>query len=121
MGAGDDLRLQAQPVERTGEAGDGRRRLAVHTRALSDPRADAWMLFVVQDLNAGSEAPLDDFLGRLEHELRGPLASIANWLHLLSTNPQDSALQEQGLAAIGEALKAQTKLLDGMRSAGKRG
>jgi signal transduction histidine kinase len=58
---------------------------------------------------------VDELLGQLEHELRGPLASIANWLHLLSTNPGDSALQEQGLAAIDQALKAQTKLLDNLR------
>jgi signal transduction histidine kinase len=62
---------------------------------------------------------VDELLGQLDHELRGPLASIANWLHLLSTNRGDSALQEQGLAAIDQALKAQTKLLDSLRRPGK--
>jgi two-component system CheB/CheR fusion protein len=99
--------------------GRGRSGVTLHARALSRPPADSWVLFVVEDVSAGPEARLDDFLGHLEHQLRGPLASIANWLHLLSTNPQDAALQEQGLAAIGEALKTQTKLLDGLRSTAK--
>lgn len=98
----------------------GRRSATVHARPLANPPADAWILFVVQDSPAGPEASLDEFLGQLEHQLRGPLASIANWLHLLSTNPADSRLQEQGLAAIGQAIKAQTRLLDDLRSTGKK-
>jgi light-regulated signal transduction histidine kinase (bacteriophytochrome) len=96
--------------------GRGRCSVTVHARVLARPPADPWILFVVEDASVGHEARFDDFLGQLEHQLRGPLASIANWLHLLTTNPQDSALQEQGLAAIGEALRTQTRLLDGMRS-----
>jgi signal transduction histidine kinase len=98
----------------------GRRAATVHARPLATAPADAWILFVVEDTPAGPEASLDEFLGQLEHQLRGPLASIANWLHLLSTNPADAELQEQGLAAIGEAIKAQTRLLDDLRSAGKK-
>ena len=100
--------------------GRGRRSTTVHARALGQAPADAWILFVVEDVSVGPEVHLDEFLGQLEHQLRGPLASIANWLHLLSTNPEDAALQEQGLAAIGEALKAQTRVLDDLRSSGKK-
>lgn len=74
---------------------------------------------------ASKETPTDakvhtaEFLAQLSHQLRGPLASIANWLHLLSTGSPDAALQKQGLAAIDQAVKAQTRLLDALTAADK--
>jgi signal transduction histidine kinase len=54
----------------------------------------------------------DDIIARAAHELRGPLGSISNWVHLLSQGSNDAALQEQGLAAIQRALSAATRLIE---------
>jgi two-component system CheB/CheR fusion protein len=54
----------------------------------------------------------DELIARAAHELRGPLGSIANWVHLLSQSAQDGALQQQGLAAIQRALQLSGRLLD---------
>jgi two-component system CheB/CheR fusion protein len=54
----------------------------------------------------------DELIARAAHELRGPLGSIANWVHLLSQAKQDTALQQQGLAAIQRALQLSGRLID---------
>jgi signal transduction histidine kinase len=51
-------------------------------------------------------------IARAAHELRGPLGSIANWVHLLSQAKGDVALQQQGLAAIQRALQLSGRLID---------
>ena len=54
----------------------------------------------------------DELIARAAHELRGPLGSIANWVHLLSQAKQDTALQQQGLAAMQRALQLSGRLID---------
>ena len=54
----------------------------------------------------------DELIARAAHELRGPLGSIANWIHLLSQATQDATLQQQGLAAIQRALSVSGRLID---------
>ena len=54
----------------------------------------------------------DELVARAAHELRGPLGSIANWVHLLSQSPHDVTLQQQGLAAIQRALSVSGRLID---------
>ncbi len=54
----------------------------------------------------------DELIARAAHELRGPLGSIANWIHLLSQSTQDATLQQQGLAAIRRALSVSGRLID---------
>ena len=54
----------------------------------------------------------DELIARAAHELRGPLGSIANWVHLLSQSPHDVTLQQQGLAAIQRALSVSGRLID---------
>ena len=54
----------------------------------------------------------DELIARAAHELRGPIGSIANWVHLLSQSTQDATLQQQGLAAIQRALSVSGRLID---------
>jgi signal transduction histidine kinase len=54
----------------------------------------------------------DEIVARAAHELRGPLGSISNWVHLLSQGSSDGALQQQGLAAIHRALDVATRLIE---------
>ncbi len=54
----------------------------------------------------------DEIIARAAHELRGPLGSISNWVHLLSQGSKDEALQQQGLAAIQRALNVATRLIE---------
>jgi two-component system CheB/CheR fusion protein len=56
----------------------------------------------------------DEIVARAAHELRGPLGSISNWVHLLSQGPRDDALQKQGLAAIQRALNVATRLIESL-------
>ena len=56
----------------------------------------------------------DDIVARAAHELRGPLGSISNWVHLLSQGSSDPALQQQGLAAIQRALNVATRLIEAL-------
>lgn len=108
--------------------GLGSRIMRAHARSLAHLPGEARVVFAVEDVTESvrrfRETPAQtytaEFLAQLSHELRGPLASIANWLHLLSTGSPDAALQKQGLAAIDQALKAQTRLLDALTAADKK-
>jgi signal transduction histidine kinase len=62
--------------------------------------------------NPRETSPQDELIARAAHELRGPLGSIANWVHLLSQAKNDVALQQQGLAAIQRALQLSGRLID---------
>jgi two-component system, chemotaxis family, CheB/CheR fusion protein len=54
----------------------------------------------------------DDFVATVSHELRGPLTSIAGWLHILRGDPPaDAATAARGLATIDRAVRAQTRLI----------
>jgi signal transduction histidine kinase len=58
-------------------------------------------------------SPADaELIARAAHELRGPLGSIANWIHLMSEPSADAALQAQGRASIQRAVAVCTRLLD---------
>lgn len=108
--------------------GLGSRIMRAHARSFAQPPDEARVLFAVEDVTESVRRSRETlaqghdtaFLAQLSHELRGPLASIANWLHLLSTGSPDAALQKQGLAAIDQALKAQTRLLDALTAADKK-
>jgi len=54
----------------------------------------------------------DQFVATISHELRGPLSSIAAWVHVLSTGKADQPTQEQALVAIDRAVKAEARLID---------
>jgi two-component system CheB/CheR fusion protein len=54
----------------------------------------------------------DQFVATISHELRGPLSSIAAWVHVLSTGKADRPTQEQALVAIDRAVKAEARLID---------
>jgi two-component system CheB/CheR fusion protein len=54
----------------------------------------------------------DELVARAAHELRGSLGAISNWAHLLSQSTKDTALQQQGLAAIQRALQVSTRLVE---------
>jgi signal transduction histidine kinase len=62
--------------------------------------------------NGSDTSTQDELIARAAHELRGPLGSIANWVHLLSQAKSDVALQQQGLAAIQRALQLSGRLID---------
>ncbi len=108
-------------------AGNAHPRLVrVHVRPLKAPRSAAERLLVVIDdaPRARAEASAeprpdqgsarDDIVARAAHELRGPLGSISNWVHLLSQGSKDAALQEQGLAAIQRALNVAARLIESL-------
>jgi two-component system CheB/CheR fusion protein len=65
-----------------------------------------------EDLTRREPSSQDELIARASHELRGPLGSIANWVHLLSQSTQDATLQQQGLAAIQRALQVSGRLID---------
>jgi two-component system CheB/CheR fusion protein len=98
------------------------RPLRVHVRPIPAPAGAAERLLVLVDDAAGLEHPRQtrapdggawgDIIARAAHELRGPLGSISNWVHLLSQGSQDPALQQQGLAAIQRALNVATRLIE---------
>jgi two-component system CheB/CheR fusion protein len=54
----------------------------------------------------------DEFVATISHELRGPLSSIAAWVHVLSTGKADRPTQEQALVAIDRGVKAEARLID---------
>ncbi len=103
-------------------AGNAHPRLVrVHVRPLPAPRSGPERLLVVLDdalpARAHAEPPRpdagrDEIIARAAHELRGPLGSISNWVHLLSQGSKDAALQQQGLAAIQRALNVATRLIE---------
>ena len=54
----------------------------------------------------------DEFLAMLSHELRNPLAPMANALQLLRLEPNESPLQRQARGIIGRRLTQLTGLVD---------
>ncbi len=54
----------------------------------------------------------DEFVATLSHELRGPLTSIAGWVHVLQTGQADQATAAQARAAIDRGVHAQAKMID---------
>jgi signal transduction histidine kinase len=54
----------------------------------------------------------DEFLAMLGHELRNPLASIRNGIHLLSHQTQDSPAPQKIRAMIERQVRRMTQLLD---------
>jgi two-component system, chemotaxis family, CheB/CheR fusion protein len=72
-----------------------------------------------RDAEAQAGRLRDEFVATVSHELRGPLGSIANWVHLLSSGSVDEAVQRQGLAAIDRGIKAETRLIDDLLDASR--
>ena len=118
-------------VELERNLGTARQRLVrVHVRRLrTPPSAPERLLVVVDDAPGAGAAPAeagtgrahpdegggrDDIIARAAHELRGPLGSISNWVHLLSQGSKDGALQQQGLEAIQRALNGATRLIEAL-------
>ena len=54
----------------------------------------------------------DRFLAVLSHELRSPITSVLGWAQLLMINDSDPEMRAQGLKAIEENARAQTRLVD---------
>jgi two-component system CheB/CheR fusion protein len=54
----------------------------------------------------------DEFVATLSHELRGPLTSMAGWVHVLQTGQADEATGARALAAIERGVHAQARLID---------
>jgi two-component system CheB/CheR fusion protein len=119
-GEGDSVDLEVS-------AGNAHPRpVRVHVRPLrAQGSAPERLLVVVDAAPAGAtragagESPRpdegggrDEIIARAAHELRGPLGSISNWVHLLSQGSKDGALQQQGLAAIQRALNVATRLIE---------
>ncbi|HSD26061.1 MAG TPA: ATP-binding protein [Vicinamibacteria bacterium] len=100
------------------------RAVRVHVRRLERAAAPGCLLFLVEALEDGSTAAeaarldairgRDELIARAAHELRGPLGSISNWVHLLSQGSKDAALQQQGLDAIQRALNVATRLIENL-------
>jgi len=124
-------------VEETGDGGsvevernlrNGHPRVVrVHVRRL-EPSACApeRLLVIVDDAVARPAASdeghhRDELIARAAHELRGPLGSISNWVHLLSQGSRDEALQQQGLAAIQRALSVATRLIENLHDVSQLG
>jgi len=72
-----------------------------------------------RDAEAQAGRLRDEFVATVSHELRGPLGSIANWVHLLSSGSVDEAVQRQGLAAMDRGIKAETRLIDDLLDASR--
>jgi two-component system CheB/CheR fusion protein len=54
----------------------------------------------------------DEFVATVSHELRGPLSSMAGWVHVLrGTPPPDAPTAARGLSAIDRGVRAQTRLI----------
>ncbi len=129
----DDARAgEGGCVEVELELGNGHpRAVRVHVRRVLAPRSAPERLLVVVDdvlrpaaarAQAGAARPdevrgRDELIARAAHELRGPLGSISNWVHLLSQGSKDGALQQQGLAAIRRALNGATRLIENLHDA----
>jgi two-component system CheB/CheR fusion protein len=106
--------------------GDARARVVrVHVRPLEGtPSAPGRLLVVIDDVVRAGAAPAeragyrdggrDEIIARAAHELRGPLGSISNWVHVLSQESKDASLQQQGLAAIQRALDVATRLIEAL-------
>src|SRR6185312_5014557 len=54
----------------------------------------------------------DEFLAALSHELRSPLASIQNALHLLSSRAGEDSAQQGAQALIERQVRRMTRLVD---------
>jgi two-component system CheB/CheR fusion protein len=108
---------------------DRPRSMRVHAQPLASPGAGPEHLLVVVDPLEGGEAETDreegdardELIARAAHELRGPLGSISNWVHLLSQGRQDGALQQQGLAAISRALGVATRIIETLNDVAQLG
>jgi PAS domain S-box-containing protein len=59
-----------------------------------------------------SDRAKDVFLATLAHELRNPLAAVANALALMELRPQDAALARQSAQVIGRQVAQFTRLVD---------
>jgi signal transduction histidine kinase len=54
----------------------------------------------------------DEFLAMLSHELRTPMSTIQNWLHLLRSPNRTADQVERGILAIERAADAQNRLIE---------
>ena len=56
----------------------------------------------------------DAFLATVSHELRGPLATISMWTHVLSLEHRDEATHGRAIDAIDVSVRAQSRLIEDM-------
>ncbi|HEY2510381.1 MAG TPA: PAS domain-containing sensor histidine kinase [Polyangiaceae bacterium] len=56
----------------------------------------------------------DAFLATVSHELRGPLATISMWTHVLSLEHRDGATHGKAIDAIDVSVRAQSRLIEDM-------
>lgn len=54
----------------------------------------------------------DEFVATLSHELRTPLTAIQGWTDVIRQRPEDMAVLQDGLMAIGSAVTRQTKMIE---------
>jgi two-component system, chemotaxis family, CheB/CheR fusion protein len=90
-----------------------------HARDVAELRKALAAAEKARDAEAQAGRLRDEFVATVSHELRGPLGSIANWVHLLSSGQVDEAVQRQGLAAIDRGIKAETRLIDDLLDASR--
>ncbi|MBX9609500.1 MAG: PAS domain S-box protein [Gammaproteobacteria bacterium] len=99
---------------------DGHRVPVLIGGALLDANSDAWISYV-QDLTHVTqverqlrEADLrkDEFLATLAHELRNPLAPLANSLNLLRLGGEDGGRVEDALGSMARQVDQLTRLVD---------
>lgn len=53
----------------------------------------------------------DDFFAMIAHDLRGPLSSIAGWVHILQTGKLDHAEAARALETIARNVRAESDLI----------
>lgn len=84
--------------------------------SLNASEAESRRLFETSQAQAAALVDLDhrkdEFLAMLSHELRNPLAPIANAVKLLSLQPNDAPLQQQARTIIERQVGQLTRLVD---------
>ena len=81
------------------------RDITPHTRALRQARTR------VKELATANHRK-DEFLATLSHELRSPLASIQNAIHLLSSQTGETSARQGAQALIERQVRRMTQLID---------
>jgi CheY-like chemotaxis protein len=113
----DDAADEAERGRATGAPAEDEEREADAVAAAIADRADREGLVsafdrVARALPREQVRALDDLAGALSHELRGPLAAIGMWSHVLGLEDCDDETRERALEAIEASVRAQSRLID---------